>query len=528
MPDPQITQATTVVRERYQEETGELSAFLIVSTEMANQNAGYTVDEALMSMGFGKFQLLVCFYAGMGWLTEAMEMMILSFIGPAVKSKWNLSTNQETLLSVVVFAGMLVGAYSWGAVADKLGRRKGFLVTALVTSAAGLLSAFAWNFVALLVSRTLVGIGLGGGPVLFAWFMEFVPATNRGMWMIIFYGFWTVGTIFEVSLAWIVMPRLGWRWLVGISALPSFFLLVLYPLTPESPRYLCVKGKKNDALRIMEKIAELNKKELPSGMLITDHEREQQGEIIVPECAAPGSPSSTPPRWKDADMGAIRTLLLLLSPKLIRTTLLLWTIFIANAFSYYGLVLLTTQLNRTDRCNSNAPQSEDSSDGGVDYKNVFITTLAECPGLIIVGVFVDRIGRKISMAGLFFICIGFMLPLVSHQSPLFTTILLFGARICITGTFAVAFLIAPELYPTSVRSTGLGLASAMERIGGMICPYVAVGMMEGCHQREALLLFVGVVVVALVATLLIPYDTKGRALTESISSMKTIKQKEEA
>ncbi|CAN1298971.1 Organic cation/carnitine transporter 7 [Linum perenne] len=504
MPDPQITQATTVVRERYQEETGELSAFLIVSTEMANQNAGYTVDEALMSMGFGKFQLLVCFYAGMGWLTEAMEMMILSFIGPAVKSKWNLSTNQETLLSVVVFAGMLVGAYSWGAVADKLGRRKGFLVTALVTSAAGLLSAFAWNFVALLVSRTLVGIGLGGGPVLFAWFMEFVPATNRGMWMIIFYGFWTVGTIFEVSLAWIVMPRLGWRWLVGISALPSFFLLVLYPLTPESPRYLCVKGKKNDALRIMEKIAELNKKELPSGMLITDHEREQQGEIIVP------------------------TLLLLLSPKLIRTTLLLWTIFIANAFSYYGLVLLTTQLNRTDRCNSNAPQSEDSSDGGVDYKNVFITTLAECPGLIIVGVFVDRIGRKISMAGLFFICIGFMLPLVSHQSPLFTTILLFGARICITGTFAVAFLIAPELYPTSVRSTGLGLASAMERIGGMICPYVAVGMMEGCHQREALLLFVGVVVVALVATLLIPYDTKGRALTESISSMKTIKQKEEA
>ncbi|CAN1298977.1 Organic cation/carnitine transporter 7 [Linum perenne] len=347
MPDPQITQATTVVRERYQEETGELSAFLIVSTEMANQNAGYTVDEALMSMGFGKFQLLVCFYAGMGWLTEAMEMMILSFIGPAVKSKWNLSTNQETLLSVVVFAGMLVGAYSWGAVADKLGRRKGFLVTALVTSAAGLLSAFAWNFVALLVSRTLVGIGLGGGPVLFAWFMEFVPATNRGMWMIIFYGFWTVGTIFEVSLAWIVMPRLGWRWLVGISALPSFFLLVLYPLTPESPRYLCVKGKKNDALRIMEKIAELNKKELPSGMLITDHEREQQ------------------------------TLLLLLSPKLIRTTLLLWTIFIANAFSYYGLVLLTTQLNRTDRCNSNAPQSEDSSDGGVDYKNVFITTLAD-------------------------------------------------------------------------------------------------------------------------------------------------------
>ncbi|CAN0840301.1 Organic cation/carnitine transporter 7 [Linum grandiflorum] len=495
---------------------------------MADQNAGYTVDEGLVSVGFGKFQVLVCLYAGMGWLSEAMEMMILSFIGPAVKSKWNLSANQETLLSVVVFAGMLVGAYSWGAVSDRLGRRNGFLVTALVTSAAGLFSAFAWNFVVLLISRCLVGLGLGGGPVLFAWFLEFVPVTNRGMWMIIFYSFWTIGTILEVAVAWIVMPRLGWRWLVGLSALPSFVLLVLYPLTPESPRYLCLKGRKEDALRIMEKIAKINKKELPSGVLITDHEREQQGQIVSPEFAAADLSASTPPRWKDADMGAMKTIMLLLSRKLVRSTLLLWVIFFANAFSYYGLVLLTTQLNRSDRCNPNAPHSEDSSDGGIDYKNVFITTLAECPGLLIVGLFVDRIGRKISMSGLFFICIVFVVPLVVHQSPTVTTILLFGSRICITGTFAVAFLIAPELYPTSVRSTGFGLASSMGRIGGMTCPFVAVGLMEGCHQREALLLFVGVVVVGFIATLLIPYDTKGRELTESIASIKYEKQQEEA
>ncbi|CAL1373886.1 unnamed protein product [Linum trigynum] len=494
---------------------------------MADQRAGYSVDEALLALGFGKFQTLIFLYAGMGWLTEAMEMMILSFIGPAVKSVWNLSANQETLISVVVFAGMLIGAYSWGAVSDKLGRRNGFLFTALVTSAAGIFSAFAWNYTVLIIARGLVGLGLGGGPVLFSWFLEFVPATNRGLWMIIFYVFWTIGTIIEVAIAWFIMPRWGWRWLVGVSAVPSFTLLVLYPLTPESPRYLCLKGRKGDAIRVMEKMAKLNKKELPPGVLLTDHEVERQGQVVTPELGEPDSSPSTP-RWEDADIGAMKTLMMLLSRKLVRSTVLLWLIFFANAFSYYGLVLLTTQLNRPDRCNSHAPQSGDSSDDSVDYKNVFITTLAECPGLVVAAVVIDRIGRKISMASLFFICIAFVLPLVVHQSPLVTTILLFGARICITGTFAVAFVIAPELYPTSVRSTGFGLASAVGRIGGIVCPYVAVKLMEACHQREALLLFAGVVAIGLVATVLIPYDTKGCELTESIASTKHDKPHEDA
>ncbi|CAI0437117.1 unnamed protein product [Linum tenue] len=411
---------------------------------MVDQHGGYNVDEALLSVGFGKFQIFVCLYAGMGWISEAMEVMILSFIGPSVKSQWDLSANQETLLSVVVFSGMLLGAYMWGVISDKLGRRNGFVVTAFVTSLAGLLSAFAWNYVVLLIARCLVGVGLGGGPVLFAWFLEFVPATNRGMWMIIFYSFWTVGTIFEVGLAWIIMPRLGWRWLVGLSALPSFGLLVFYPLTPESPRYLCLKGRKDDALKIMENIAKLNKKELPPGVLLTDREIELQRQVSKPEASATDSPSSAP-RWKDSDLGVIETLRMLLSPRLIRSTILLWFIFFGNAFSYYGLVLLTTELNRKSHCNSNGTQSNDKSDAGVDYKNVFITTLAECPGLLISALLVDRIGRKISMAALFFICIVFVLPLVVHRSPLVTTILLFGARICITGTFSVASLMAPEV-----------------------------------------------------------------------------------
>ncbi|MCD7458832.1 Organic cation/carnitine transporter 7 [Datura stramonium] len=91
---------------------------------MNDESGTYTVDEALVALGFGNFQVLVLIYAGMGWISEAMEMMLLSFVGPAVQSAWGLSTREESLLTSVVFAGMLIGAYLWGSISDKCGRRK--------------------------------------------------------------------------------------------------------------------------------------------------------------------------------------------------------------------------------------------------------------------------------------------------------------------------------------------------------------------------------------------------------------------
>lgn len=83
----------------------------------------FNPEEAIYAIGFGKFQGFILVYAGLGWISEAMEMMLLSIVGVSIQSEWGLSPGEESLLTSVVFAGMLVGAYFWGIMSDAYGRR---------------------------------------------------------------------------------------------------------------------------------------------------------------------------------------------------------------------------------------------------------------------------------------------------------------------------------------------------------------------------------------------------------------------
>ena len=96
--------------------------------------------------GFGRFQWLLLCYTGLAWLADACEVMLLSFLGPAARCEWGLSPGAESALSSVVFVGMLAGVSSLGALADAVGRRLGFLISAAVLGLAGLASAFAPSF----------------------------------------------------------------------------------------------------------------------------------------------------------------------------------------------------------------------------------------------------------------------------------------------------------------------------------------------------------------------------------------------
>ncbi|KAL3533176.1 hypothetical protein ACH5RR_006697 [Cinchona calisaya] len=481
---------------------------------MGDPSPLYTLDEALSAIGFGNFQALLLLYGALGWVAEAMELMILSFIGPALQSEWDLSSSKESLISTVVFAGMLIGAYLWGHISDNRGRKKGFLGAAVVNAGAGLLSAFSPNYVTLVTLRFVAGIGLGGGYLFTSWFLEFIPTSNRGSWMIIFSSFWTVGTICEASLAWIVMPRWGWRWLLILSSVPYFVVLLFYKLAPESPRYLCAKGRLREANNVLEKAAEINQMRLPSGILVSDQVHNGDDNFSPVEETYPlSSPRKDIYKPKRQSPSSF---VLLFSHKFIRTTLLLWFLYFGNTFSYYGIILLTSELSSgKNKCGLITLHSEGSQDASL-YMDVFITSLAELPGLVLSAIIVDRVGRKVSMVIMFALGFTLLLPLIAQQNGELTTTFLFGARMFISAAFTVACIYAPEVYPTDIRASAVGLTTSIGRIGGMICPLVAVKLVSECHQTAAVIMFLTMIFLSGLSVAFLPLETKGRDLSDSV------------
>jgi hypothetical protein len=185
--------------------------------------------------------------------------------------------------------------------------------------------------------------------------------------------------------------------------------------------------------------------------------------------------------------GALDIFLQLFSPELKLTTILVWTFFFANAFTYYGLVLFTTQLPVKSNDQLSSTEAECMPDGRPgtavsSYKAVLITSLAELPGLVVACLTVERYGRKASLGSLLLGTGLFVAPLWKPLSEGLTTTLMFGARSCIMGAFSILWAYAPELYPTKLRSTGLGFSNSAGRIGGFLCPFVAIEMMKNGHR----------------------------------------------
>ncbi|XP_044472047.1 organic cation/carnitine transporter 7-like isoform X2 [Mangifera indica] len=398
--------------------------------------------------------------------------------------------------------------------------RKGFLGIAMVTAGAGLLSSFSPNYTSLVILRCLVGVGLGSGHVFLSWFLEFVPASNRGKWMVVFSAFWTVGSISEAALAWTVMPRLNWRWLLALSSVPSFVVLFLLGLSPESPRYLCMKGRTADALHVLEHMAQLNGQKLPNGMLVSnktawDEEFGTPGHVHLLTLDVN---KTTQPK------SGFSTFLMLFSPRLIRTTVLLSILLFGNSFAYYAIVLFVSELSSAEKtCSSTMLLAKNLQSSSL-YIESFVTSLAEVPGLLLSAILVDKAGRKPSISIIFTLAFIIILPLIINQSNILRTSLLFVARMCAMGTFTISLIYASELYPTSMRSTGTGSANAMGRIGGMVCPFVAVALVEGCHTKAAIIVVEGVIAISVICVLLIPFETRGKELSDIVDVVPNSRQ----
>ena len=203
----------------------------VAETTESRVDKMYTVDEAIEKMGFGLFQILLSVFCGLLWVADAMELMILSILSPALKCQWDLSGAEEATITAVVFVGMLLGGLFWGAVCDIIGRRNGLFAMIIVILFFGVLSAlqvssgdskipgYPW----LLTCRFGVGLGAGGAGLVTTYYIEFLPVKARGICTVLVAVWWALGTMFGAVLGLLVLGEggLGWHWFLGLVTIPE-------------------------------------------------------------------------------------------------------------------------------------------------------------------------------------------------------------------------------------------------------------------------------------------------------------------
>ncbi|HUS16333.1 MAG TPA: MFS transporter [Chloroflexia bacterium] len=474
----------------------------------ARQYAGAAIDRQPLTA----FHWKLLGVAGIGWMFDAMDVGLITFVLPVLGAQWKLAPDLRGLILSAGFLGMFVGAAVAGMLADRLGRKVVFQSTLAIFAVATGLSALipapvlpagvpangvdlahlaqygslATSVWMLLGLRFLVGLGLGGElPVASTLVSEWAPAGQRGRMMVLLESFWAYGWILAAGIALVLLPATppswhidGWRIAFALGALPALYTLSLRRSLPESPRYLESRGQMT-AARVALQEAGLHR----------------------------GLDTTVPPPLAGRRV-ASGGLGLLWRGTFARRTAMLWVLWFGMVFSYYGifswLPTLMTQHSSLVR--------------GFQY--TFIITLAQVPGYFSAAWLVERWGRKPTLVTyLVGSATGALLYGYALVNPSVTDTWLVFAGCVVSffnlGAWGVVYTYTPEQYPTAVRGSGSGWAAAVGRLGGIFGPYVpGLWLGAGLGQEGLFAVFTAVFLIIAAAVFALGTETRGQRLEE--------------
>ena len=186
--------------------------------------------------------------SGTGWMFDALDVGILSFVIAAISVEWHLSTTEMGWIGSMNSIGMAIGAFGFGLLADRIGRKNVFMMTLVLFSLASGLSALTTTLTVFLILRFFVGAGLGGElPVASTLVSESVSAKERGRVVVLLESFWAAGWLVAALVAYFIIPEYGWRIALILTALPAFYAIYLRRGLPDSPKFMN-EGKPKQSL----------------------------------------------------------------------------------------------------------------------------------------------------------------------------------------------------------------------------------------------------------------------------------------
>lgn len=431
-----------------------------------------TVEQGIRAAGVGPFQYRLFIIFGLVWMADAMQVLSIGFSAPSIAATFGVTMPEALRTGTMFFIGMLIGAFVFGRLADRIGRRPVLLAAVLIDAIAGVASAFAPDLQWLLVLRFLTGLGVGGTlPVDYTMLAEFLPSSKRGRWLVLMETFWAVGTIFlaVLALAAATMGDDAWRVIFFVTGVPALIGVVLRFYIPESPMYLAKSGRTEEARSVLERVARCNG-------------------------------SSTPIAALAPEKMERRSVLDLFSPEMRRRSLCLFAAWMLVSIAYYGLFVYL-------------PIRMASEGFGFMRGQVFLILLAlvQLPGYALSAYGVDRWGRKPTLVGfLLLAAVGSLIYGLGDSAGVIA-----GASLLLSfallGTWGALYAFTPEVYPTPLRASGMGTAGAMARFGGLFAPSLIAPIMAS-HFTLSLAVISAILLAAALAVWLVDVESRGRQL----------------
>uniref|UniRef100_A0A8B9QP20 Major facilitator superfamily (MFS) profile domain-containing protein n=1 Tax=Anas platyrhynchos TaxID=8839 RepID=A0A8B9QP20_ANAPL len=379
-----------------------------------------------------------------GWVYPSAQQ-------PSLLTEFDLVCDSKDLNDIsqsVYMLGLFLGAMIFGPLSDRIGRRPVLLISIFLQGFFGLGIAFVPHFYVYMAFRCVVGASVSGITMtLLALATEWVGVSYRPHAVLITHCCFAAGQMILAGLSYGIR---NWRLLEIAGSAPIFALFFFTWVLPESARWLVTKGKIEEAKKVLQKAASINKRTIPPDLL------EQ-----VPK-----------PVWGDA------------RPQRPASE---WFV---NSIVYYGLSLNVTNF-------------------GLD---IYLTQLAfgavEIPARVGCIFLLQWFGRRKSQAGTLLLS-GLSLLFPPSDEPMAITVLATIGKFAASASFSCSYVYSAELFPTIIRQSGVGLCSMAARVAGIIAPLIR--LLEQYHRAVPMAVFGSAPVLGGLLCFLLP-ETRGAEL----------------
>jgi putative MFS transporter len=446
------------------------------------------VSDRLDRLPTSWFHAKILIVAALSLLFDTLDTAVTGFVLAALRTTWHFDAKTIGVVSAIGLSGYLVGSAICGFVADHIGRKKTILFTLILYSifsawrgfsntigVFAFLNFFTWFF---------VGAESSTVPPYLA---ELWPARTRGKligWMMAFFG---AGIALSSVWSLTIIPTLGWRWTMFLTAPFALIGGTMRSVLPESPRWLIRAGRPSDAEAVMLRI---------------EHEvSKSSGQLLTPVIPSQNRQELTTKRADPRELlgAAYRSI-----------TLMLWVAWFAEyGVLYTYQIFLPTILAAEGR----------SIVKSFGYSVVIYSSVI--PGYVLGGYVVEWLDRKYTIL-ISFVAIAVFGTLFGYsQSP---------AQIMAFAGFTVFFLslgstaiytYTPELHPTEIRATAMGIASAWGRVGAVTMLLVFGHFFATLGKSLLFLCIDPVLIIAAIVVLFFGPSTRGRPLKEASFSAAT-------